>query len=203
MNITNEDNERQERSPVEQIVGDVLTQVQSKLEANSTDYLVVSKWIASVNGEELFESFVECYRCLVKAIEDGLVEEELLALIKQQLKLCFHDRENHSCAFSVLLDHFVRSKPLLPVYTLSVDKIDKFFEFIKDFNCISQLSLLIDLFNVPCIPNAAVLELSQKLLDSGFYIHSSIVINKLNVREDFDSNYLLLKLLFEVSKLVK
>jgi len=156
-------------------------------------------------ADHSIEAFVQCHKHLTLRLnhQNAQNSSELTTLATSQLKLCFHERDQHShiCVFKSLVSFFKTYKTLSQS-SFSIDKnlFSKLIDFIPSFTCISQLPLLLNLFNVHALEHSELVSFAQHLIDQSYHIQAAIVISQLNLKQCFDSNHLLIQLFYEVSK---
>ena len=162
----------------------------------------VTKLISAISAHP-FDAFVACHRHLHDMVSlQPEVKSKEQKLVSRQLKMCLHERDQtaHSCMNKILISVFQAHKSHANIcVTIDSDLLPKVFDFLATFNCISQLTNLLELFNLHDVNAEELLPHTKKMIDQSCLIHASIVINRFDIHSHFDSNSLLLELLHEVS----
>lgn len=190
----------------DQICCQILNQVKTSHEQTENENLKLIKALEATDIN-FFDLFSGSYQHLLKILDsqkDIPIEDDTSSTIKKQLKLCIHDRnpKSHSCIFSILVNNFKSFKSFFPKQELNLDNNDNYYLLINNFYCVSQIPVLLDLLNVSSLEKSKLISLTQKYVDSENFIHASILISEFNIYDFFDSNYLLLNLLFMVNTII-
>lgn len=163
---------------------------------------VLTELISAISAHP-FDAFVACHRHLHDMVSlQPEVKSKEQKLVSRQLKMCLHERDQtaHSCMNKILISVFQAHKSQANIcVTIDAEQLPKVFDFLATFNCISQLTNLLELFNLHDVNAEELLPHTKKMIDQSCLIHASIVINKFDIHSHFDSNSLLLELLHEVS----
>lgn len=162
----------------------------------------VTELISAISAHP-FDAFVACHRHLHDMISlQPEVKSKEQKLVSGQLKMCLHERDQtaHSCMNKILISVFQAHKSQANIcVTVDAELLPKVFDFLATFNCISQLTNLLELFNLHDVNAEELLPHTKKMIDQSCLIHASIVINRFDIHSHFDSNSLLLELLHEVN----
>ncbi len=157
--------------------------------------------LVSAISSHPFDAFVACHRHLHDKVNCQTDKSKEHKLVSKQLKMCLHERDQtvHSCMNKILISVFQIHKNHANIsVTVDAELLPRVFEFLTSFTCVSQLTNLLDLFNLHNLNIQELLPYTKQMIDQSCLIHASIVINKFGIHNHFDSNSLLLELLHEV-----
>lgn len=184
-----------------------LSPVQQQQQTQQWNPTQITELVSAIASHP-FDAFVACHRHLHEAVVVYCQTEEKEPkdghkLASKQLKLCLIERDEsvHSCMNKLLISVFQVHKNSTSSAFVTVDAqllLPKIFDFLTSFTCISQLTNLLDLFNLAELDAAEdILPYAKAMIDQNCLVHASIVINRFDIHGHVDSNSMLLELLHE------